>query len=81
MVFRLAYRLSYLVLLASGRAAARLAADFRVLAHAGERLGPLTVVLQLPVLGCWLVVRPISFAAFSACSALAPRLRPQEPSA
>lgn len=81
MVSRIAFRLSYLVLMASGRAAARLAADFRVLAHDGRRLWPLTVVLQVPVLGCWLVVRPISLAAFSACSALAPRLRLQEPSA
>jgi hypothetical protein len=81
MLLRLAYRFSYLVLLGSGRVAARLAADFRVLAHAGERLGPLTVVLQLPLVLCWLVVRPISLAAFSACSALAPRLRLPEPSA
>lgn len=81
MLLRIAYRLSYLVLLASGRAAARLAADFRVLARNGERLGPLTVVLQLPVLACWLLVRPVSLAAFCACSALAPRLRFPEPSA
>lgn len=81
MAFLIAYRLSYLVFLVSGRAAARLAADFRVLARAGERLGPLTVVLQLPILACWLVVRPISLAAFSACSALAPRIRLEEPSA
>jgi len=81
MVSLFAYRTSYLVLLASGRLAARLAADLRSLAHAGERLGPLTVVLQLPVFLCWLVVRPISLAAFSTCSALAPRLRLPEPSA
>ena len=79
MVSLFAYRFSYLVLLASGRVAARLAADFRALAHAGERLGPLTVVLQLPVVLCWLVVRPISLAAFFACRALAPRLRLSEP--
>ena len=76
-----AYRFSYVVLLASGRVAARLAADFRDLAHAGERLGPLTVVLQLPVVLCWLVARPVSLAAFSACSVLAPKLRLQGPSA
>jgi hypothetical protein len=81
MAVRLAYRFSYLLLLATGRAAARLAADFRVLAETGHRLGPLTVLLQLPILACWLVVRPISLAAFSACSTLAPRLRLQEPSA
>ena len=74
-----AYRFSYVVLLASGRGAARLAADFRVLAYAGERLGPLTVVLQLPVVLCWIVVRPISLAAFFACRALAPRLRLSKP--
>lgn len=79
MVSLFAYRFSYLVLLGSGRVAALLAADFRVLAHAGERLGPLTVVLQLPVVLCWLVVRPISLAAFFVCRALAPRLRLSEP--
>jgi len=71
----LAYRLCYILLLASGRVAARLAADFRVLAEARERLGPLTVVLQLPVLACWLLVRPVSLAAYSGCRALAPRLQ------
>jgi hypothetical protein len=81
MVFRVAYRLSYLVLFVSARVAARLAADFRVLARDGERLGPLTVVLQLPVLACWLLARPVSLAAFSACNALAPRLTLREPSA
>ena len=68
MLFRVAYGFCYLVLLGTGRVAARLATDFRVLA-------------QLPVLLCWLVVRPVSLAAFSACSALAPRLRSPEPSA
>jgi hypothetical protein len=75
MVIRFAYRISYLLLLGSARVAARLAADFRVLAEARERVGPLAVVLQLPVLACWAFARPISLAAFSACCALAPRLR------
>jgi hypothetical protein len=68
-----------MLLLASGRVAARLAGDFRVLGEASERVGPLTVVLQLPVVAGWLLARPISLAAFSACCALAPRL--QAPSA
>jgi hypothetical protein len=59
------------LLLASGRMAARLAADFRVLAEARERVGPLVLLLQLPVHGGWLLARPISLAAFSACCALA----------
>jgi len=71
---RIAYRVCYVLLLGSGRIAARLAADFRVLAEARERLGPLTVILQLPVLLCWLLVRPVSLAAYSGCCALAPRL-------
>ena len=70
-----AYRACYLLLIASGRAAAKLATDFRVLAEHRERLGLLTVLLQLPVLLCWLLVRPISLAAYSGCRALAPRLQ------
>jgi len=73
MTARFAYRVCYVLLFASGKVAARLAADFRVLAEARERLGPLTVILQLPVLLCWLLVRPVSRAAYSGCCALAPR--------
>ena len=72
---RIAYRVCYLVLLASARVAARLAADIRVLAEHRERLGLLTVLLQLPVFACWLLVRPVSLAAYSGCRALAPRLQ------
>jgi hypothetical protein len=80
--FRFLYRVCYVLLLASGRVTARLAADFRVLAEARERVGPLVLLLQLPVLGGWLLARPISLAAFSACCALAPRTSlPREPSA
>ena len=71
----IAYRACYVLLFASGRLAARLAADFRVLAEHRERLGPLTVLLQLPVLLCWLLVRPVSLAAYTGCRALAPRLQ------
>jgi hypothetical protein len=71
----LAYRLCFLLLIASGRVAARLAADFRVLAEHRERLGLLTVLLQLPVVLCWLLVRPVSLAAYSGCRALALRLQ------
>ena len=71
---KIAYRCCYLIGLASGTAAARLASDFRVLGATGGRFGPLTVVLQLAVLACWLVVRPISLTAFAGCFALAPRL-------
>jgi hypothetical protein len=69
----LAYRICYLLMVGTGRLAARLAADFRVLGEARHRLGPLAVVLQIPVLAGWLLVRPVSLAAFSACCALAPR--------
>jgi hypothetical protein len=72
LLHRAAYRTCYLVMLVSGRAAARLAADFRVLGSAWRLVGPVAIVLQLPVLACWLLVRPISLAAFSACRALAP---------
>ena len=69
---RVAYRTCFLLMLVTGRAAARLAADFRVLGSATRLVGPVAIVLQLPVLACWLLVRPISLAAFSACRALAP---------
>jgi hypothetical protein len=69
---RCAYRACYLVFIVTGRAAARLAADFRTLGTAANRFGPLPILLQLPILACWLLVRPISIAAFAACSSLAP---------
>jgi hypothetical protein len=71
----IAYRVCFVLLLVSGRVAARLAADFRVLAEHRERFGLLTVLLQLPVFVCWLLVRPISLAAYSGCRAFAPRLQ------
>jgi hypothetical protein len=64
-------------MLLSGKSAARLAADFRMLASFGGRLGPLAVVLQVPVLACWALVRPVSLGAFAACCALAARLEPE----
>jgi hypothetical protein len=67
-----AYVACYLVFVASGRAAARLAADFRTIGAIGNRLGPIPILLQFPILACWLVVRPISIAAFATCCALAP---------
>jgi hypothetical protein len=68
--YRIAFRACYLLTLVTGTAAARLASDFRVLGSAG----PLAVVLQLPVIACWAVVRAISCAGFAGCCALAPRL-------
>jgi hypothetical protein len=72
--YRAAYRICYVVMLVTGVAAARLAADFRTLGAARARLGPLRVVLQVPVLACWMLVRPISLAAFAGCCELAPRV-------
>ena len=69
---RLVYVICYAVLIGSGRIAARLAADFRALGSIDDRLTPVSRALQFPVLACWLVVRPISLAAFAACCALAP---------
>jgi hypothetical protein len=68
--YRIAFRACYLVTLLAGRAAVRLAADFRELGRAG----PFAIVLQLPVITCWAVARAISFAGFAGCCALAPRL-------
>jgi hypothetical protein len=67
-----AYRLCYVVLTVSGRAAARLAADFRTLGSVDARLKLVSVVLQTPVIACWVVVRAISLAAFAGCAAFAP---------
>jgi hypothetical protein len=76
-VARIAYRCCYVIGVASGTVAARLATDFRALGAAGARFGPLPLLLQLPVLACWLVVRPISLTAFAGCFKLAPRLQAQ----
>jgi hypothetical protein len=69
---RLVYVFCYAVLIASGRIAARLAGDFRALGSLDRRFTLVSRALQFPVLACWLVVRPISLAAFAACCALAP---------
>ena len=74
LVVRLAYRSCYLIGVASGTAAARLAADFRALGAASPHFAPFVFMLQLTVFACWLVVRPISLTAFAGCFALAPRL-------
>ncbi len=68
------FRISYLICLASGRVAARLAADYRVLARASQRWGPLVVPLQLPVLVAWWPARALSVGSLAVCEALAPRL-------
>jgi hypothetical protein len=47
-------------------------ADFDALGAAANRFGPLPILLQLPVFACWMLVRPISIAAFAGCCALAP---------
>jgi hypothetical protein len=69
-IYRLAFRGCLLVTVFTGRVAARLADDLRELG----RVGPVAIVLQLPVLAAWLVVRGISSAGFAGCCALAPRL-------
>jgi hypothetical protein len=71
-VRRLGYRLCYLVLIVSGRTAARLARDYRTLGSLDNRFTLVSLVLQAPVFACWLLVRPISLAAFAGCSALTP---------
>jgi hypothetical protein len=61
-------------MLVTGIAAARLASDFRVLRTDAAWLGPLRLVLQVPVLAGWALMRPISLVAFAGCCELAPRL-------
>ncbi len=72
---RLAFRAAFLLCMLSGKAAARLAADFRELGSMSPRLWPVSLLLQLPVLACWLVMRPLSLSTFALCSAIAPRLQ------
>ena len=70
---RIAYRLSYLICIASGHVAAWLAADFRALTRASRRWGPLVVPLQLPVLIAWGPARALSIGSFALCEALVAR--------
>ena len=70
---RIAYRLSYLVCLASGHAAAWLAARFRGLGRNSERWGPLVVPLQLSLLVAWFPARAVSVGSFALCQALVSR--------
>jgi hypothetical protein len=66
-----AYAACYLVFIVTARAAARLARDFGALGAAANGFGPLPMLMQLPVFACWMLVRPISIAAFAGCCALA----------
>jgi hypothetical protein len=72
---RLVYRISYLVCIGSCHVAAWLAKDYRGLARASRRWGPLVVPLQLPVLVAWCPARAVSLGSFAICETLAPRLR------
>ena len=70
---RLAYRLSYGICLASGHAAAWLAARFRGLGRTSDRWGVLVVPLQLSVLIAWFPARALSVGCFALCQALVSR--------
>jgi hypothetical protein len=74
LVLRLAFRVCVVATRLSCAAAARLADDFRVLGSAAAPFRPVTLVLQLPVLACWLIVRPISLVGLASCCGLATRL-------
>jgi hypothetical protein len=71
---RIAYRISYVIFLASAHLAAHLAADFRALVRASRRWGALVVPLQVPVLVVWCPARAVSLASFAVCDALALRM-------
>jgi hypothetical protein len=73
---RLAFRVTYLICIASCHVAAWLAADYRALARASGRWGPLVVPLQLPVLLAWWPARALSLSTFAICQTLAARLTP-----
>jgi hypothetical protein len=71
---RVVYRVSYMVCIASCHLAAWLATQYRALARASGRWGPLVVPLQLPVLVAWCPARAVSLGSFAICQTLAPRL-------
>jgi hypothetical protein len=71
---RLAYRVLYLLCLASCHLAAWLAADYRALARASQRWGVLVLPLQLSILVAWCPARAVSLGCFAVCRTLAPRL-------
>jgi hypothetical protein len=68
---RFLFDVCYLLLIATGRIAARLAGDFRALGSDGKLPRAVSIVLQLPILAGWLLVRPVSLAAYAACCTLA----------
>jgi hypothetical protein len=73
---RLAFRVTYVVCIASCHVAAWLATDYRALARASGRWGLLVVPLQLPVLVAWCPARAVSLGSFAVCQSLAARLTP-----
>jgi len=72
---KLAFRVAYLVCIASCHVAAALARDYRALARASRRWGPLVLPLQVPVLVAWCPARVVSLGSFAVCQTLASRLR------
>jgi len=70
---RAAYRISYMICIASGHVAAWLAAAYRALAGGSRSWGPLVVPLQLPVLVAWCPARAVSLGSFALCQNLAAR--------
>jgi hypothetical protein len=72
---RFAFRVSYLLCVATCHVAAWLAADYRALTRASRRWGVLVVPLQLPVLVAWCPARALSLGSFAICQTLATRLR------
>ena len=71
---RIAYRLSYLLCMASGHVAAWVAADVRALTRASRQWGVLVVPLQPPLLIVWCPARALSIGSFALCEALVARL-------
>jgi hypothetical protein len=71
---RLAFRVSYLICIASCHVAGWLANDYRALTRASRQWGLLVVPLQLSVLVAWCPARALSLGSFAVCQALAPRL-------
>jgi hypothetical protein len=70
---RLAYRVSYLIFVASGHLAAWLAAGYRQASGAAERFGVIVVPVQMTLLAAWWLPRAVSLGSFAVCRTLAPR--------
>jgi hypothetical protein len=71
---RLAFTACFALARCSGGAAAPLARAYRALAHRADALGPIVVLVQLPLLLVWAPLRALFLLSHTACFVLTRRL-------